>query len=63
MNRKFIPLEKALKEARLAYPEMPQNAGIACYYAIENMGFCRDGKTRWYHFESVDGEPAFTLKY
>ena len=36
--------------------------GICACYEIENMGFCRDGVTRWYHFTSVDGKPAYTLK-
>lgn len=30
---------------------------------IENMGFCRDGVTRWYFFEAEDGTPCVTFKY
>lgn len=61
MKRVFIPLWKALKDAREEYG-FSENDGICACYEIENMGFCKDGTTRWYHFESVDGEPAYTLK-
>lgn len=61
MKRTFIPLWKALKEAREIYG-YPKDWGIMGCYSVENMGFCKDGKTRWYHFTSVDGVPAYTLK-
>ena len=62
MKRIYIPIWKALKDARdmLGYPD---SYGIMACYEIENMGFCKDGKTRWYHFTTVDGVPAYTLKY
>lgn len=63
MNRLFIPLWKALKEARESNPTLTENDGICACYDVDNMGFCKDGKTRWYHFESVNGVPAYTLKY
>lgn len=60
MKRKYIPIREALRQAREAgYP----GDGICAAYEVENMGFCKDGVTRWYHFTSVDGEPVFTLKY
>ena len=62
MKRVFIPLWKALKEAREDDPMLTETDGICACYEIENMGFCRDGVTRWYHFTSVDWEPAYTLK-
>lgn len=61
MKRTFIPMWKALKEAREAYG-YPENYGICACYEIENMGFCKDGITRWYQFTSVDGKPAYTVK-
>ena len=61
MKRVYIPIEKALKDARELYG-FSQGEGICACYEIENMGFCKDGKTRWYHFESIYGEPAYTLK-
>ena len=62
MKRIFIPLRKALKDAQKMYG-YPDYYGIMACYEIENMGFCKDGRTRWYHFISVDGVPAYTLKY
>lgn len=55
MKRQYLPLYKALKEAIEAY-------GLCACYEIENMGFCKDGVTRWYHFTSVNGIPSYTLK-
>lgn len=63
MKRVFIPLWKALKEAREVDDRLTKSDGICACYDVENMGFCKDGKTKWYHFTSVDGVPAYTLKY
>lgn len=49
MKRIFIPLWKALKDAREMY-DYPNDWGMMACYDVENMGFCKDGKTRWYHF-------------
>lgn len=43
-------------------PRLTETDGICACYEVENMGFCRDGVTRWYHFVSEDGKPAYTLK-
>lgn len=62
MKRKYIPLWKALKEARERYG-YPDDWGMMACYEVENMGFCKDGVTKWYHFDDINGEPAYTLKY
>lgn len=62
MKRVFIPLRKALKEARKSNPALTESDGMCACYEVEDMGFCKDGTTRWYHFQSVDGVPAYTLK-
>ena len=62
MKRIYIPIWKALKDARDMFG-YPDSYGIMACYDIENMGFCKDEKTRWYHFTSVDGVPAYTLKH
>lgn len=61
MKRVFIPLWKALAQAREAFG-YSNDDGICACYDVDNMGFCKDGETRWYHFTSVDGKPAYTLK-
>ena len=53
MKRKFVPIWKAAKVA--GYEEWWQ-------VEIENMGFCKDGVTSWYHFDAEDGTPYYTLK-
>ena len=62
MKRIFIPLWKALKDAREMYG-YPDDWGLMACYDVENMGFCKDGETRWYHFTSSDGVPVYTLKH
>ena len=62
MKRLFIPLHQALKDARDYNTMLTESDGICACYEIENMGFCRDGVTRWYHFTSVDGKSAYTIK-
>lgn len=62
MKRQFKPLWEALKEAREDDERLTENDGICACYEIENMGFCKDGTTRWYHFTDVNGIPSFTLK-
>lgn len=61
MKRRYIPIGQALREAREEYG-YPSSYGMSACYEIENMGFCKDGVTRWYHFTSVSGEPAYTIK-
>lgn len=59
--RKYISIHKALKEAREEYG-YPTSYGITACYEIENMGFCKDGVTRWYQFTGIHGEHAYTIK-
>lgn len=63
MKRRYIPLSQALREAREYDPRLTKTDGICACYDIENMGFCKDGSTRWYWFIDVHGKPAYTLKY
>lgn len=37
-------------------------AGIGALVAVENMGYCKDGVTRWYHFTDNDGLPCVYYK-
>ena len=59
MKRTYKPISVALKEAREEYGI---DGGICACYDIENMGFCKDGVTRWYHFTDINGNPCYTLK-
>lgn len=63
MKRRFIPLPQALKEAKEADPRLQPTDGICACYDVTNMGFCKDQTTRWYHFDDINGNPSYTLKY
>ena len=39
------------------------SADIMALVDVENMGFCKDGVTRWYHFTDENGNPAVCYKY
>lgn len=54
MKRKYVRFCDAAKVA--GYDEWWE-------VEYENMGFCKDGVTRWYHFDAADGTPCFTIKY
>ena len=36
---------------------------ILCLVEIENMGYCRDGATRWYTFEDAQGRPCIYFRH
>lgn len=40
-----------------------KNLGICALVDVENMGWCKDGVTRWYHFTNENGDPAVYYKY
>lgn len=65
MQRVKMTLEQIREESTLSYidTEAAKTAGIMALVDVENMGFCRDGVTRWYHFTNADGQPAVYLKY
>ena len=37
--------------------------GIMSLVDVEDMGWCKDGVTRWYHFTNAEGKPAVYYKY
>lgn len=51
--RRYVPIQRAAKVA--GYDEWWE-------VEIENMGWCKDDCTRWYHFRAEDGTPCYTLK-
>lgn len=53
MKRKFVRFKDAATVA-----------GCEERWQVEydNMGFCKDGVTRWYYFDAEDGTPCYTLR-
>lgn len=49
-------------EIRQYTGDFDQTHGIMAMIDVENMGFCRDGVTRWYHFE-MDGVPCVWYRH
>lgn len=60
-NRRYVPIWKAAEVAEAINPETGKYEWAMI--EIENMGFCKDGVTRWYHFTAADGTLCFTLKH
>lgn len=54
-----------MKRRKVRFCDAARVAGCEEWWqvAIENMGFCKDGVTRWCFFESKDGTPCVTFKY
>ena len=63
MKRRVMSINEIRKES--IYFQMTQNlsAGICALVDVENMGFCKDNVTRWYHFTDEEGNPAVYYKY
>ena len=54
-----------MKRRFVSFSEAAKIAGYEEWWQVEydNMGFCKDGVTRWYYFDAEDGTPCYTLKY
>lgn len=58
MKRRVVTLD----EVRQVTGNFNKDEGIMVMVDVENMGWCKDGVTRWYHFE-LEGEPVVYFKY
>nr|DAP46295.1 MAG TPA: hypothetical protein [Caudoviricetes sp.] len=58
MNRKKVTLD----QVRKAVDNFDMSLGIMALVDVENMGFCKDGVTRWYIF-TLDSVPCIYFKY
>lgn len=63
MKRRVVSLQEVRKAVAEFDPELANDmaAGICALVSVSNMGFCKDGKTRWYHFNLGD-EPCVFFK-
>lgn len=59
MKRRKVTIDEVRANSYL--PEA-ENLGICALVDVENMGWCKDSKTRWYMFD-LDGEPCIYFKY
>ena len=63
MTRRKMTLDEIREESTDFYETHDMTAGDCALVEVENMGFCKDGVTRWYHFNDENGNPAVYYKY
>ena len=63
MKRVKMTIEQIREESTYFALTHDYKAGICALVDVTNMGFCKDGTTRWYHFINEDGIPAVYFKY
>lgn len=63
MKRVRMTLDEIRAESTYYLETHDNSAGICALVDVENMGFCKDGVTRWYHFTNDDGQPAVYYKF
>lgn len=63
MKRVRMTIEQIRQESDIYWQTKDRTLGICALVDVENMGWCRDGVTRWYHFTNADGQPAVYYKY
>ena len=63
MKRVRMTIDQIRAESLYFAMTKDMDAGICALVDVENMGFCKDGVTRWYHFTNEDGQPAVYFKH
>lgn len=63
MKRIKMTIEQIREESSYYQMTGDKTAGIMALVEVENMGFCKDGVTRWYHFTNESGKPAVYYKH
>ena len=61
MKRRVMTLDEVRKEFEY-FPNQFDGCGICAIVSVTDMGFCRDGVTRWYKFTDASGNPAIYFK-
>lgn len=62
MKRRVMSLSEVREESTYFHMTNDLSAGICALVDVENMGYCRDGVTRWYTFYDECGRPAIYFK-
>lgn len=63
MKRRVMTINEIRSESTYFAMTGDKSAGICALVDVENMGFCKDGITRCYHFHDENGNPAVYFKY
>ena len=62
VKRRKVTLDEIRAYAKESGIDNADELGVGALIEVENMGFCKDNVTRWYHFD-MDGEPCVYYKY
>lgn len=62
MKRRIVKIHEIREYAEDCGIENVNSLGIMALVDVENMGFCKDGVTRWYTFD-MDGTPCIYFKH
>lgn len=63
MKRRVMTIDEIREESTYYAMTGDDEAGIMALVEVEDMGWCKDGVTRWYHFEDENGNPAVYYKH
>ena len=63
MKRRVMKIDEIREESTYFLETQDMYAGICALVDVENMGFCKDGVTRWYTFTDENGNPAIYFKH
>lgn len=61
-GRRIVELWEVRRYAAECGVEDVDSLGIMALVDVENMGWCKDGVSRWYTFD-LDGEPCIYFKH
>ena len=64
MKRRVVTLQEIIDAFSdgVVLPE-EEGCGVMYWAEVENMGFCKDGVTRFYMLDMPDGEPVIYFKH
>ena len=63
MKRRKMTIDEIREESWYFAETQDMEAGICALVDVEDMGYCKDGVTRWYYFNDADGNTAVYYKY
>ena len=58
-----VTIDEVRRDSSIFQQTKDYKLGICALVDIENMGYCRDGITRWYIFTLSTGERVIYFKY
>lgn len=62
MKRRVMTIDEIREESTYYAMTGDKEAGVCALVDVENMGFCKDGVTRFYMFDDENGRPAIYFK-